>query len=95
MTLINSVPPFAQIESDGFYFWIKVTPKAAKNRVGQLIEGAFAKQVLQVYVTAPPSDNLANKAVIEVLAEYLHCAKSKINIVSGLTTREKKIFVKL
>lgn len=94
MTLLNSIPPFAQIEPGGFSFWIKVTPKAAKNRIGQLVDGSFSKQMLKVYVTAPASDNLANKAVIEVLLEYLHCAKSNIQIVVGATAREKKIFVR-
>ena len=93
MTLLNAIPPFAYKEEGGFSFWIKVTPKAAKNRIGQLVEGVFAKQMLKVYVIARPEDNLANKAVIEVLSEYLHCAKSNIKIVSGATAREKKIFV--
>lgn len=93
MTLLNAIPPFAHKEEGGFSFWIKVTPKAAKNRIGQLVEGAFSKQILKVYVSAPASDNLANKAVIEVLSEYLHCAKSNIQILSGATAREKKIFV--
>lgn len=92
--LLNSTPPFANIESEGFSFWIKVTPKASKNKIGNLAAGTYSKEVLKVYVTAPPADNLANKAVIEVLAEYLNCAKSSISIISGLTTREKKILVK-
>ena len=92
--LLNSTPPFAHKESEGFSFWIKVTPKASKNKIGQLATGTYSKEVLKIYVTAPPADNLANKAVIEVLAEYLNCAKSSISIISGLTTREKKILVK-
>lgn len=92
--LLNSTPPFAHQEPEGFSFWIKVTPKASKNRIGQLTEGTYSKKVLKVYVTSPPADNLANKAAIEVLAEYLNCAKSSISIISGLTTREKKILVK-
>lgn len=95
MTLLNAAPPFAKIEDGGFSFWIKVTPKAAKNRIGQLVDGVFAKQMLKVHVSAPPQDNLANKAVIEVLSEYLHCSKSSIQIVSGATAREKKIFVRI
>lgn len=90
---LDSIPPFAQKLENGFSFWVKVTPKAASSRIGKLIEGSFSKQTLKVYVTAPPADNLANKAVIELLAKYLNCPKSKISIISGSTSKEKKILV--
>ncbi len=89
--MFEDIPPFAQKNGEGFYFWVKVTPKAAKSRIGSLVDGVNNKKILKVYVTAPPTDNLANAAVIEVLSSYFHKPKSKILIVSGLATREKRI----
>lgn len=93
MLLFEDIPLFAQKNDEGFCFWIKVTPKASKNRIGDLTEGLNNRQMLKVYVTAPPEDNLANLAVVEVLSEYFHKPKSKIVIISGHTTREKRIQV--
>ncbi len=93
MLLFDDIPPYAQKNETGFSFWIKVTPKASKNRIGDLVDGTMGRKMLKVYVTSVPADNLANIAVVEVLAEYLHCAKSKIQIVSGHTVREKRIQV--
>ena len=91
MLLFEDIPPFAQKNSDGFCFWIKVTPKASKNRIAGLADGINNKKMLKVYVTAPPADNEANIAVIEVLSDYFHKPKSKILIISGQTAREKRI----
>jgi uncharacterized protein (TIGR00251 family) len=65
---------------------IKVTPRAAKRRV-QIDESNNIK----VYVTASPTDGEANKAVCELLAKVLSVPKTSIQIVSGHTSREKKL----
>ena len=91
MLLFDDMPPFAQKNETGFSFLVRVTPKASKNRIGDLVDATMGRKMLKVYVTSPPEDNLANIAVIEVLAEYLHKAKSKIQIISGHTMREKRI----
>lgn len=91
MLMFEDIPPFAQKNEEGFCFWVKVTPKAAKSRIGNLVDGINNKKMLKVYVTAPPTDNLANAAVIEVLSSYFHKPKSKVLIISGLTAREKRI----
>lgn len=93
MLLFNDIPPYAQKNEMGFSFWIKVTPKASKNRIGSLVDGTMERKMLKIYVTSPPEDNLANIAVIEVLSAYLRRAKSKIQIMSGHTMREKRIQV--
>ncbi len=91
MLLLEDIPPFAQKNEQGFSFWVKVTPKSSKNRIGELIETAMDKKMLKVYVTSVPENNQANIAVIEILSEYLRKPKSKIQIISGHTTREKRI----
>lgn len=91
MLLLEDVPPFAQKNASGFSFWVKVTPKASKNRIGDLVDGAMNRKILKIYVTAAPENNQANIAVVEELSKYLQKAKSKIQIISGHTIREKHI----
>ena len=89
--MFEDIPHFAKKNAEGFCFWIKVTPKAAKSRIGTLVDGTMERKMLKVYVTSPPEDNLANIAVIEVLSGYFHKPNSKIQIISGFTAREKRI----
>ena len=66
---------------------IKVVTRASKNElVGFAVDG-----LLRVRVTAPPVEGAANKAVIKLLAEALDVAKSKIEIVAGQTSTEKRV----
>jgi len=62
---------------------IKVVPNARKNEVlGE--EGR-----LKVYVTSPPAGGKANKAVVELLAEFFGRKKGDIKIIKGEKSREK------
>jgi len=62
---------------------IKVIPNAGRNRLVEE-EGR-----IKVYLTAPPVEGKANKALIEFLSGHFKIKKSKISIVRGLTSREK------
>jgi len=62
---------------------IKVIPNAKKNEVSQ--EG----EKLKVRVTAPAVDGRANKAVIEILAEFFKIKKNHVRIIKGEKSREK------
>lgn len=48
---------------------------------------------VEVYVTAKPSGNEANSAVIESLAKALHVAKSNLTLIRGHKSRLKVIDV--
>lgn len=63
---------------------VRVTPKAAADRVVEEGEGTY-----KVYVTCVPEDGKANKAVIALLAKHLGIAKSRLEIVRGETSRDK------
>ena len=68
---------------------ITVTPKASVNKIK--VDTAGSKLHLKIYVTAPPEDGKANKAVIELLAKELKIPKSSISIISGAHSRKKII----
>ena len=44
-------------------------------------------------MTAPPADGEANEAVVRLLAKALSVAKSRVEIVSGHSSRVKKIAI--
>ena len=48
-----------------------------------------------VRVKAMPQDGKANEAVIELLAKHFKVAKSNVKIVTGLTSRNKIVDVRL
>lgn len=66
--------------------YVKVTPRAGKNEVQKISEGEY-----KVKVTAVPEKGKANVAVIKLLADYFHVAKSSVNIIGGKSTRVKLI----
>ena len=63
---------------------IRVIPRSSKNQITKMPNG-----VLKINLTAAPVDNEANKKLINLLSEHFAVAKSKIKIVSGLTSKNK------
>jgi len=68
---------------------VRVSPGAARTRVLGEHNGA-----LKIAVSAPPEKGKANKAVIELLSRALGVRKSDVSVVSGETSRDKRICVK-
>ena len=68
---------------------IKIVPNSSKNDI--IIENG----VVKVKVTAQPIENKANKALIEVLSKKIKVPKTMIEIVKGLTSKEKTILIKI
>jgi uncharacterized protein len=71
--------------------WIKVTPKASKNRVGRPVLRPDGLSECRVYVTVAPDKNKANDAVIKLLTEHYGVSKSAVRIIRGHTSRHKLI----
>jgi len=67
---------------------IKVIPRSKKNRVVEAGEGRF-----RVYLTAPPVEGKANKALIECLADHFGVKRRQVRIVLGQKNREKVVEV--
>lgn len=49
---------------------------------------------LKISVASPPVDGKANSALISFLAKYLDISKSSIQIVSGETSRQKRLLIR-
>jgi len=80
------IPNFLRAQPDGVLLSVKLQPRASKNE----ISGPLGEE-LKIKVTAPPVDAAANQALIELLAEKLDCARSRIEIVRGHKSRHKTI----
>lgn len=72
---------------------IKLTPKAAQNKIGAWEAGADGTRILKAYVTAVPEDGKANAALIALLAKEWKLPKGAFEIIRGQTDRHKTIRV--
>ena len=68
---------------------VRVTPRASRNEIVEMLDDGTIK----VRLAAPPVDNEANQALIEFLADILGVPKSRLDIVAGVTGRDKLIAV--
>lgn len=69
---------------------VKVHAQARKNVVVEIDQ----KQ-LKVSLVAPAVDGKANKALINLLADYYHIRKSHIDIIKGLKSKNKTVSIGL
>lgn len=66
--------------------YAKVIPRASKNEVIKIAEGEY-----KIKIVAPPVDNQANEALVEILADHFDISKSSVKIIGGKTSRTKII----
>jgi hypothetical protein len=57
------------IQKVGLSFSVKVTPRAKKNQVGDVVQDTKGHEVLKIAVTEAAEDGKANDAVIALLAK--------------------------
>ena len=74
---------------DGVIFRVKVQPASDKNDIVG-VQG----DALKIKINAPAVEGKANKALVEFLARKLGVKNSGVEIISGHTTRLKRIKVK-
>ncbi len=67
---------------------VRIQPRASKNEI-VVMEGGG----LKIRLTAPPVDGAANEALVKFLAAVLSVPKSRIEIVTGHTSRDKIVRV--
>jgi uncharacterized protein (TIGR00251 family) len=75
---------------EGLLIEVQVQPRASDNAFAGVHDNA-----LKIRLTAPPVDDAANKALIQLLAKKLKWPKSSIRIVAGHTGRRKRLLVQI
>ncbi|CRX39362.1 DUF167 domain-containing protein [Estrella lausannensis] len=83
-----TIPPSITLTPKGYVFFVKVIPKAKKAGLDGWEEGR-----LKVKLHSPPERGAANKELIEMLAKTLGIKRGQIEILSGETSRIKRVAV--
>lgn len=68
---------------------IRVTPRMSKNEIAEIMNDGTIK----IRLTAPPVEGKANEALIDFLAKILGINSSRIEIVAGMTGRDKLVTI--
>jgi uncharacterized protein (TIGR00251 family) len=84
----NVVPAFLTAQADGVRLAVKLQPRASTNEICAPIGGE-----LKIKVTAPPVDAAANEALLKLLAETLDCARNRVELLRGHTSRHKTLML--
>lgn len=76
-------------EAHGITFAVRIVPRASRSEIVGQYEGA-----LRVRVAAPPVDGAANRELIRLLAKKFRVPQRSIEIISGVTSKDKVIRIK-
>ena len=82
------LPVWIEARSDGVVVALHVQPGARRTA----IVGPHGDR-LKVAVASPPADGRANTALMEFLAQRLALPKSCLRLVSGASSREKRVAI--
>jgi len=78
--------PDFQIERENVSFWLKVKPRASRERLTTDSSGD-----LRLEIHAPPAEGEANEACVRFFARELHLPQACVVILSGAKARRKLI----
>jgi uncharacterized protein (TIGR00251 family) len=70
-------------------FHVRVQPRASKDEIAGVIEGA-----MKIRLQAPAVENRANEALVEFVAHLLKIPKSAVRILGGERSRTKRIEIR-
>ncbi|PIF02956.1 MAG: YggU family protein [Desulfococcus sp.] len=76
--------------AEGLVLRIYVQPRASRNAVAGVHDSR-----LKLRLAAPPVDGAANKMCLKYLAKLLKRPKSDLEIISGASSRNKRIFCRV
>ena len=68
---------------------LRVTPRASRNEIVEILSDGTVK----IRLTSPPVEGQANQALVDFLSEVLEVPPSHIDIVAGITGRDKLISI--
>ncbi|MDR3580311.1 MAG: DUF167 domain-containing protein [Oryzomonas sp.] len=78
--------PLCTVTDGSIILSLHIQPRASKNEVCGILDNA-----LKIRLTSPPVDGAANKRCREFLAELFDVPRSEVKIISGETSRHKRV----
>lgn len=72
----------------GLFLKVKIIPQSSLDAIL-----GWENEELKVRIAAPPEKGKANRALIKFLAKFLDLTQAQVVIVSGETSRHKKILL--
>jgi uncharacterized protein YggU (UPF0235/DUF167 family) len=72
---------------------VRVTSRSSKRGIGSWRAGADGREELEIRVAEASADGAANDAVTKLLATALGISRSQVTIISGHTSRHKRLAV--
>lgn len=85
----TTLPVWLDAHAEGMILALHVQPGAKRTAV----VGPHGER-LKIAVASPPADGRANAALLAFLAERLAVPKAALTLLSGATSREKRVAVK-
>jgi uncharacterized protein len=73
-------------KDDALIFSVRVIPRSSKSEIIGDYNGA-----LKVKLNSPPVDGAANTELIKLLAKEFDVSKSRVEILSGNTSKSKQV----
>jgi len=89
----RSVSKFFRIHESGVDLFVRLTPRASREAIGDVSAGADDRSHLGVHVRAVPEKGAANTALEKLLATCLETPRSTVSVVAGGTARLKTVRV--
>jgi uncharacterized protein (TIGR00251 family) len=72
---------------------LRVTPRGGRDDIDGIETLSDGRRIVKVRVRAVANDGVANRAVLELLANALGVPKSNVKLLSGATSRIKQVAV--
>lgn len=79
--------------SDGLFITVRLTPRGGRDAIDGIETDGAGQRLLRARVSAAPSDNEANDALLRLLAKSLDVPRRSLSIAGGAAARLKRIHV--
>ncbi|MBT1073229.1 DUF167 domain-containing protein [Geobacter chapellei] len=86
--MIRPEHSLCSVTDGGVFLTLHIQPRASKNEVCGIQNNA-----LKVRLTSPPVDGAANKMCRKFLADLFKVPQSAVEIISGETSRHKRVLI--
>jgi uncharacterized protein (TIGR00251 family) len=84
----GDIPGYMTTHADGVTLAIRLQPRSSKSEIC----GVMGSE-LRIKVSAHPVESAANAALVRLLSARLGCARGRIQIIRGQTSRSKIVKV--